>query len=225
MVGAPAQGDPHDNHHGEYPEAFHHRPLPCPFAGVRGRKVPGTSRRDPPRSVPPPTVLTDVHPCPGARLAPQVERREVLEDRANNSGRGVSCGHFGDPTDGCPRAVLRCVPEPARFARELGEALRPVRGARPTGRRSAVRGSPMEGRGLGPADRPAPRPGAWAGPPADPAPRHRCLGRTGSVPSGWRWSSHGTTYDERVLMYKPGALSDLVHKKRVIPSGGYYASL
>ena len=86
------------------------------------------------------------HPCPGARLAPRVERREVLEDWANNSGRGVSYGHFGDPTDGCPRAVLRCVPEPARFARELGEALRPVRGARPTGRRSAARGSPMEGR-------------------------------------------------------------------------------
>ena len=201
MVGAPAQGDPHDNHHGEYPEAFHHRPLPCPFAGVRGRKVPGTSRRDPPRSVPPPTVLTDVHPCPGARLAPQVERREVLEDRANNSGRGVSCGHFGDPTDGCPRAVLpravlRCVPEPARFARELGETLRPVRGARPVGeaRREATPwrvGFPHGGSWS--------RTGGSAGPP--PRSLGRSPGRPGPTPPMPRKDGLGAKWMEVVLAW------------------------
>lgn len=144
------------------------------------------------------------HPCPGARLAPQVERREVLEYWANNSVRGVSYGHFGDPADGCPRAILRCVPEPARFARELGEASRPVRGARPTGRRIAARGDPWRvgfphgGSWSRTGGSAGPRPRAWTGPPADPAPRHRCLGRTSSVPSGWRWSSRATTYDERV---------------------------
>jgi hypothetical protein len=30
LVGAPAQGDPHDKHYGGYPEAFHHRPIPSP---------------------------------------------------------------------------------------------------------------------------------------------------------------------------------------------------
>jgi hypothetical protein len=42
------------------------------------------------------------------RLALWIERREVL----------------GGPKDSCPWAVLRCVPGLARFARELGNAVR-----------------------------------------------------------------------------------------------------
>jgi Copper binding octapeptide repeat len=142
-------------------------------------------------------------PMPRRAFSAPVERREVLEYWANNSVRGVPYGHFGDPTDGCTRTVLRCVPEPARFARELGETLRPVRGARPGGeaRREATPwrvGFPHGGSWSRTGGSAGPRPGAWAGPPADRAPRHRCLGRTGSVPSGWRWSLRGTTYDERV---------------------------
>ncbi len=195
---------------------------------VEGKVSRNRSRRDPPRSVPPPTVLTGGHPCPGARLAPQVERREVLEYWANNSVRGVSYGHFGDLTDGCPWAVLRCVPEPAHFARELGEALRPRRGARPTERRSAARGDPMEGR-VPPwrvvisdrrIGRPRPgvlRPGDWPGPPTELHATDASEGRARcQVDGGGPRTALRTT--SAFLMYRSGAPSNHEHKKPLIPS-------
>jgi hypothetical protein len=118
-------------------------------------------RRDPGRHTSPATAQGQDPPQPspyqeekdrGLDRKPEAGMVCVPFHRATSQARGAEApmipagmGPRSDPTDGCPRTVLRCVPEPARFARELGEALRPVRGARPTGRRSAARGDPMEG--------------------------------------------------------------------------------
>ena len=82
---------------------------------VEGKGSRNRSRRDPPRSVPPPTpVPTGGHPCSGARLASQVGRREVLEYWANNSVRGVSHAHFVTPRTVAPGPFSDTCPSPLR---------------------------------------------------------------------------------------------------------------
>ena len=139
-------------------------------------RVTGTSRRDPPRSVPPPTVPTGGHPCPGARLGPQVGRREVLEYWANNSVRGVSHGHFVTPRTVAPGPFSDVCPSPpaspgswARLCAQCVGLDRPGGEARREGPPWRV-GVPHGGSGSGRSAGPPPRSSCGArGPPGAPS--------------------------------------------------------